>query len=109
MAAQLTFFQYLSTLPNNERNLYIWLDAYKQTLKQGESLNDEKRDELYSILNDIFTPEIDKLTIRKSAQQQHSPKVDVMFNKIDADIDEKLGGWASSFSSDSWETSTDDE
>lgn len=97
MASELQFFRFLSTLPSHERNLYIWLDYYRQCLAHGDNLAISKQSELYSILDNIFMPEINKLAKHTHATKT-APRTDSRLIGIDTEIDEKLGDWASSFS-----------
>lgn len=107
MSSEIAFFRFLKSLPRKERNLYLWLNCYREQLSKSDNLEAELRNEMQSLLKELFETEIkpseDNLISEIKPKSSPKPAAKVRYPHIDKaerELDEKLGSWASSFSDD---------
>ena len=110
MASELAFFRFLRKLPEKDRNLYLWLNSYREGLARFNNCPPEIQNEVQSLLEELFEPEINKVvelpntpifdTHHRKDRAERSISKPKPLAKIDAELDEKLGPWVSSSSDD---------
>lgn len=111
MSTELAFFRFLKKLPDKERNLYLWLNCYREVLVKFNNAEEHVQKEVETLMGELFEPEINKVIElgNISAKQVSVPNEVKYPNLAQADIkfDEKLGSWGSSFSDEESEPETE--
>ena len=113
--SNIRFFRFLNTLPEQTRDVYCLLQAYKDFLSITPIV-DEFTEELYSSVISCFESKINeyvtdsKLNTKQHTESLYSNKDSIeledkykVVRELDKQFDDKLGAWASSFSDSSTE------
>lgn len=123
MSSDRNFIMFLGSLPTKDRNFYLLMQSYQYNLIKCGKYDPDTQKEAIRIVTDFFEPEISrfssftfkkysckklynhKTTDNNSETTNNNSKISTRekssilpITLIDEQLDEKLGGWASSFS-----------
>jgi hypothetical protein len=116
------FICFLKKLPQRERNFYILMKSYRQSLDELNKCDLSTMKDGFDVLSDCFEGEINRILENsksaiyenqamrnEDAEQSTSGKLNIIDDMqglkfIDDQFDKKLGTWASSFSDEDDET-----